>query len=134
MFIIEICLDWSLPHYEDCGWYFDCPKDACSSSEKTIRQINVEKKIDPRDTAILQAQIVQLKLREPEPIETKRSKSKIQRQSENSQHEELFVFSNELDKNTFGGESSKFGCDVLEFHYSSSYDAILCAPTNVLRK
>ena len=77
MFTTEICLDWSLPHYEDCGWYLDCPKDACPASEKTIRQINDEKKIDPRDTAILQAQIVQLKLREPEPKKTKRHKIKL---------------------------------------------------------
>ena len=45
-------------------------------------------KIDPRDTAILQAQIVQLKLRQPEPKETKRHKrkhvheNKVQGQSE----------------------------------------------------
>ena len=65
MVITEICLDWSLPYYEDCGWYMDCHKDAGPSSEKTIRQINDEKKVDPRDSAILQAQIVQLKLREP---------------------------------------------------------------------
>lgn len=140
MFTTEICLDWSLPHYEDCGWYLDCPKDACPASEKTIRQINDEKKIDPRDTAILQAQIVQLKLREPEPKETKRRKRKhvpetnIQSQPEISQHEELIVLSNDLDKNTLGGESSKSGCNVLDFHYSSTYDAIHRAPTNVSRK
>jgi hypothetical protein len=46
----------------------------------------------------LQAQIVQLKLREPEPKETKRRKrkhvhgKKIQGQSEISQREELLVF------------------------------------------
>ena len=73
----KICLDWSLPHYEDCGWYLNCSQDACTSSEKTIRQINDAKIVDPRDTAILQAQIVQLKLREPEPKETKHRKSKI---------------------------------------------------------
>jgi hypothetical protein len=140
MFTTEICLDWSLPHYEDCGWYLDCPKDACPSSEKTIRQINDAKIVDPRDTAILQAQIVQLKLREPEPKETKRRKrkhvpeTKIPGQSEISQHEELLVLSNDLDKNPLGGESSKSGCDVLEFHYSSTYDAIHRAPTNILRK
>ena len=44
MFTIEICLDWSLPHYEDCGWYLDCPKDACPSSEKTIRHKMMKKK------------------------------------------------------------------------------------------
>ena len=50
------------------------------------------------------------------------------------QHEELLVLSNDLDKSTFRGKSSKCGCDVLEFHYSSSYDIIHCAPTNVSRK
>ena len=65
MFTTEICLDWSLLHYEDCGWYLDCAKDVCPLSEKAIHHINDTKQIDPRDTAILQAQIVQLKLREP---------------------------------------------------------------------
>ena len=51
-----------------------------------------------------------------------------------SQREELFVLSNDLDKNTLRGESSKSGCDVLEFYYSSTCDAIHRAPTNVLRK
>ena len=60
MYITEICLAWSFPHYEDCGWY--------------------------------------------------------------------------LDKNTLGGESLKYGCDVFEFHYSSTYDVIHHAPTNVLKK
>ena len=121
MYITEICLDWSLPYYEDCGWYLDCPNEACPSSEKTIRQINDAKIVDPRDTAILQTQIVQLKLREPEPKETKRRKRKLvhenktQDQPEILQHEELFVLSNDLDKNTLGGKSSKFVCDVLEF-------------------
>jgi hypothetical protein len=36
MFTTEICLDWSLLDYEDCGWYLDCPKDRCPSSEKAI--------------------------------------------------------------------------------------------------
>jgi hypothetical protein len=140
MFTTEICLDWSLPYYKDCGWNLDCPKDACLSSENAIRQINDTKNVDPRDIAILQAQIIQLKLREPEPKETKRPKrkhvpeNKIQDQSEISQHEELLVISNDLDNNTVGGESSKSGCDVLEFHYSSTYNAIHCAPTNILRK
>jgi hypothetical protein len=105
-----------------------------------VRQINDAKNVDPRDTAILQAQIVQLKLREPEPKETKRRKrkhvpeTKIQGQSEILQHEEFLVLSNDLDKNPLGGESSKSGCDVLDFHYSSTYDAIHRAPTNILRK
>src|SRR6202048_4938418 len=60
--------------------------------------------------------------------------NKIQGQSEISQPEELLVFSNDLDKNTLGGENLKSGCDVLEFHYSSTYDAIHRAPTNVFRK
>ena len=83
---------------------------------------------------------MQLKLREPEPKETKRRKRKhvpetnIQSQPEISQHEELLVLSNDLDKNTLRGESSKSGCDVLEFHYSSTYDTIHRAPTNVLIK
>jgi hypothetical protein len=47
---------------------------------------------------------------------------------------ELLVISNDMDKNTFEGESSKSGCDVLEFHYSSTYDVIHRAPTNILRK
>ena len=64
MYTTEICLRWSLLYYKDCNSSFDCPKDACPSSEKTIRQINDAKKINPRDTAILQAQIEQLKLRE----------------------------------------------------------------------
>jgi hypothetical protein len=82
---------------------------------------------------------MQLKFREPEPEETKRRKrkhvheTKIQGQSEILQHEELLVISNDLDKNTLGGESSKSGCDVLEFHYLNTYDAIHLAPTNVLR-
>ena len=76
MFTTEICLDWSLPQYEDCGWYLDCSKDVCPPSEKTIRQINDTKKINPHDTAILQAQIVQFKLREPKPKETKCRKKK----------------------------------------------------------
>ena len=88
-------------HYEDCGWYLGCPNDACPSNEKAIRQINDAKIINPRDTAILQAQIVQLKLRKPEPKEIKRRKrkhvheNKIQGQSKISQHEELLVFSND---------------------------------------
>ena len=61
----EICLDWLLSHYEDCVWYLDFPKDACPSSEKALHLINDAKKVDPHDTAIFQAQIVQLKLREP---------------------------------------------------------------------
>jgi hypothetical protein len=83
---------------------------------------------------------VQLKLREPEPKETKRRtrihvpENKIQGESKISQHEELLILINDLENNTFGGESSKFGCDVLEFHYSSTYNAIHCAATNVLRK
>ena len=77
MFTTDICLDWSFSHYEDRGWYLDCPKDACPPSEKAIRQINDTKQIDPRDTAILQTQIVQLKLREPEPKERKRRKKKL---------------------------------------------------------
>jgi hypothetical protein len=60
--------------------------------------------------------------------------NKIQGQSQISQHEELVVLPNDFDKNTLGGESSKSGCDVLDFHYSSTYDAIHHAPTNVLRK
>ena len=83
---------------------------------------------------------MQLKLKGPEPKETKRRKkkhvheNKIQGQSKFSQHGELLVLFNDLDKNTLGGKSSKFGCDVLEFYYSSTYDAIHRAPTNVLRK
>jgi hypothetical protein len=83
---------------------------------------------------------VQLKLRDPELKETKRRKRKnvpenrIQGQLQISQHEELLVLLNDLDKNTLGGESSKFGYDVLEFHYSSTYVAIHRTPTNVLRK
>ena len=46
----------------DCCWYLDFPKDACPSSEKAIRHINDAKIVDPRDTIILQAQIVQLNL------------------------------------------------------------------------
>ena len=46
----------------------------------------------------------------------------------------MFVLSNDLDKNTLGGENSKFGCDVLELQYFSTHDAIHRAPTNVLRK
>ena len=42
--------------------------------------------------------------------------------------------SNDLDTNAFGGKSSKSGCNILEFHYLSTYDAIHRAPTNVLRK
>ena len=60
--------------------------------------------------------------------------NKIQGQSEISQPEELLVLSNDLNKNTLGGESLKSGCDVLEFHYSSTYDVIHRTPTNVLRK
>jgi hypothetical protein len=88
----------------------------------------------------LQAQIVQLKLREPKPKERKRRKkkhvheNKRQGLSEISQHEKLLVLSNNLDNNTLGGESSKSGCDVLEFYYSSIYDAIHRASTNFLRK
>ena len=62
MYTTDICLDWSLPHYEDCGWYLDCPKEACSSIEKAIRQINDAKIVDMRYPTILQAQIVQLKI------------------------------------------------------------------------
>ena len=40
MHIIEICLDSLLPHYEDYGWYLDCPNDACPSSMKAIRKMN----------------------------------------------------------------------------------------------
>ena len=78
-----------------------------------IRHINDGKKIDPHDTTILQTQIVQLKFREPKPKEIKHRKrklvheNKIQGPSEISQHEELFVFSNDLNKNTLGGESSE---------------------------
>ena len=56
------------------------------------------KKIDPRDTSILQAQIVQLKLRELELKETRcRIKklvheNKIQSQSDISLSEELLIF------------------------------------------
>jgi hypothetical protein len=56
------------------------------------------KKIDPRDTSILQAQIVQLKLRELEPKETRYRikklvhENKIQSQSGVSLSEELFLF------------------------------------------
>ena len=63
MYTIEICLDWSLPHYEDCGCYLDCLEDACPSNKKAIRQLNDTIKKNPRDTVILQAQIIQLKLR-----------------------------------------------------------------------
>ena len=139
MYTTKICLDWSLPHYEDCGWYFDCPKDACPSNEKAIRQINDAKIVDPRDTVILQAQIVQLKLKEPEPKEIKSCEIKLVHENKTqgepkiSQHEELLILSNDLDKNTLDGENSKSVCDVLEFHYSSTYDAIHRAPTDVLR-
>jgi len=44
IFTIEICWNWSLPHYEDCGWYLECPKDECLSTEKAIRLINDIKK------------------------------------------------------------------------------------------
>ena len=44
MYTTKICLDWSLLHYEDCGWYLDCPKDAYPSTKKAIRQINDTKK------------------------------------------------------------------------------------------
>ena len=67
MYTTNISLDWYLPHFETFGQYLDYPKDACPSSEKTICQINDAKIVDPRDTTILQAQIVQLKLKEPEP-------------------------------------------------------------------
>ena len=139
MYTTEICLDWSPPHYEDCGWYLDCPDDACPSTEKAIRQVNDAKKTDPRDAAILQTQILQLKLREPEPKEPKRRKkivipeNKKQTQSDFFQHEEVIVLSNDLDKNTGGGESSKSVSDILEFRYSSTYDAIHRAPTIFLR-
>jgi hypothetical protein len=140
MFTTEICLDWSPPHYEDCGWYLDCPHDACPSNEKAIRQMNDAKEIDPRDAAILQTYIVQLKLREPEPKEPKRLKkiavreNRKQTQSEISQPEEVIVLSNDLDKNILGSESSKSVSDVLEFRYSSTYDAIHRAPTTFERK
>ena len=83
---------------------------------------------------------MQLKLREPEPKETKHHKRKLVRenktqgQPEISQHEELLVFSNDLDKNTLRDESLKFVYDVLEFHYSNTYDVIHRAPTDVLIK
>ena len=145
MYTTEISLDWSLPDYEDCGWYLDCPKDVCLSNEKVICQINDTKKINSRDTAILQTQIVQLKLREPKSRETKRRKknifmkkntSSIKKNSQPaiSQPDELFVLSNDLDKNTFGGEGSKTGRNVLDFHYWSSYATIHYAPMNVLRR
>ena len=76
MYTTEICLNWSLPHYEDCGWYLNFFEDTCSLNEKANRQINDTKKIDPHDIAILQAQIVQLKLRELKPRETKHRKRK----------------------------------------------------------
>jgi hypothetical protein len=85
-----------------------------------VCQINDAKNVDPRDIAILQARIIQLQLREPEPKETKLRKrkhvpeNKIQGGSKISQHEELLVFSNNLDKNAVGGENSKSGRDV---HY-----------------
>jgi hypothetical protein len=78
--------------------------------------------------------------RELEPKETRCRKknlvheNKIQSQSDVSLPEELLIFSNDLDKNTLGGDSSKSWCDVLEFYYLSTYDAIHHAPTNVLRK
>ena len=46
----------------------------------------------------------------------------------------MFVLSNNLDKNTYGGEGSKSGCEILDFDYLSTYDAIYRAPTNVLRR
>ena len=73
---------------------------------------------------------MRLKLQELEPKETRRRKkklvqeNKIQSQLDLSLHEELLVLSNDLDTNILGGESSKFGCNVLEFYYSSIYDAI----------
>jgi hypothetical protein len=76
MLTTDIYLNWSFPHYEDCGWYLDCPNDACPSNEKAIRQINDAKNVDARDTVNLQAQIVQLKFRQPEPKEIKRRKRK----------------------------------------------------------
>jgi len=59
---IEICLDWSPPYYEGCGWYLDCSKDVCPSNEKALCHMNDTNKTDPLDVAILQTQIVQLKL------------------------------------------------------------------------
>jgi hypothetical protein len=104
MFTTEICLDWSLPHYEDYDWYIDCPKDACPSSDKVIRQINDAKNVDPREIVILQAQIVQLKPKETQCRKRKHVfENKIQSKSEISQHEELLVLSNDLDKNTLRG-------------------------------
>ena len=44
MYTTEIDLDWSLPRYEGCGWYLNCPKDACPLNEKAICQINDTKK------------------------------------------------------------------------------------------
>ena len=64
---------------------------------------------------------MQLKLRELEPKETRCCirklvhENKIQSQSVVSLSEEFLIFLIDLDKNTLGGESSKFGCDVLEF-------------------
>ena len=61
-------------------------------SEKTIDQINDAKKKDPRDTAILQVQTVQLKVSETKHCKKKHVlENKIQGQLEISQHEELFV-------------------------------------------
>lgn len=62
MYTTNIWLDRFSPYYDDCGWYLDCLEDACLSNEKAIRLINDTKKINPHDTALLQAQIVQLKL------------------------------------------------------------------------
>ena len=79
------------------------------------------KKKNPCDTAILQAQIVQLKLREPKPKETKHRKwkfvheNKIQGQLEISQHEELLVLSNDLNKNTLGVKVQNLGAMYWNF-------------------
>jgi len=75
---IEICLDWSPPYYEGCGWYLDCSEDVCPSNEKALCHMNDTNKTDPLDVAILQTQIVQLKLWEPKLKEPKRcNKNKV---------------------------------------------------------
>lgn len=54
--------------------YLDCFEHACPSNKKAIHQINDTKKINLRDTAILQVEIVQLKLREPRETKCRKKK------------------------------------------------------------
>lgn len=93
------------------------------------------------DIVILQVQIVQLKLLKPKTKEIKCHKTKIYSWKQKtsiikkiSQPKEPIVISNYLDMNTLGGENSKSRWDILELHYSSTYDHFYCAPMNVLIK